>query len=346
MPPSPAATASDRLSKLFGDRFAGAWDVPTADGGVQPTVAVTGRTTRDVAAARAVVPGIDVVAAQHSLGALYAARDAALADLESAGTQAVGAGINVMANTVVVDVDPDGVTTDGLVQLESVAGRDETTVKVAEIELNNYPNATWGSERIYTPMPPNHVYGCTSGFAMTNAFGRFMTTAGHCFPGDGAPVLGSNGDNGPVAARVGTVVGWQGSNGRGDFAAWYNPNVDGYLNGANRKVKGAGSARVGETVCHRGATTAREVCGTVTTVGYRVGGEGVLDKWGVRRTMDGSFCYSAPTAEGDSGSGVYVPSAAGEAVARGILWGGTTDSKCATDIQRVLSTYSATIVVK
>lgn len=345
VPPSPAAGASDRLSRLFGDRFAGAWDVPTA-AGVQPTVAVTARTADDVAAAQSVVPGIEVVVARHSLAALYAARDAAIAELESAGVASVGAGINVMANTVVVDVDPGGLTTAGLEQLEAVAGRADTTVKVAEIELQNYPNATWGSERVWTPRPPNFIYGCTSGFAMANAFGRFMTTAGHCFPGDGAPVLGSSGDSGPAAARVGTSVGWQGSNGLGDFAAWYNSNVEGYLNGANRKVKGAGSARAGETVCLRGASTAREVCGTVTTVGYRVGGEGVLDDWGVRRAMDGSFCFAAPTAEGDSGSGVYVPSAAGEAVARGIFWGGTTDSKCATDIQRVLSAYSASIVVK
>jgi hypothetical protein len=337
-PPTPATVVSEELSTRFGARFAGSWDLPTRNG-MQPTVAVVDPTGADAEAAASVVRNVRVVDAKYSLDELEASHSEALNALERSDLEQWGVGVNVPSNRVVLYIDSD-IASDSPVadDLRALADTPEIVAETVEFQSLNYPNGTWGGERIWTS-----TAGCTTGFAMQNAGGKFMTSAAHCFTGNGQVVRGSHGDNGPSAAQIGTVVGFQPTGSvPGDFAAWYNGGVDAMINGTNRKVKGSENPVLFEqNVCFRGASSAAERCAGVSDVNLTVKADG--------RTFK-AFCIdfgSNPNAKsGDSGSAVYKASAANQARARGILTGRIGTKACSTPIGTVTSTYSASVLVK
>lgn len=169
---------------------------------------------------------------------------------------------------------------------------------------------------------------CTTGFAIQNAGGKFMVTAGHC-ANEGPRVRQVNA-NGATGGTIGTLVGI--NNGFGnDFAAYANGGVRGFQNagGYQQKVTGwvspAGAA--GGRACYNGSTTGY-TCGTIAGV------------FGDR------FCLAgAPNAAegGDSGSAVYTEPANGEVRIIGII--NTADS-CGTGVNRILDAYGATLVTE
>jgi hypothetical protein len=284
------------------------------------------------------VPGAQVVAAKYSLDELTRTEAELAKQLAATGLEEYAVGVNVPTNRAVVYLDSDSRVNDDVAEeLRAAAERDDVVVQTVKIAATNYPNGTWAGERIWTTGT-----GCTTGFAMSNAGGRFMTSAAHCFTGNGQTVLGSHSDSGPAAGAIGTVVGFQGTGSvPGDFAAWYNGGADAVINGANRIVKGAENPVWFEQgVCFRGASSGSERCAGVSDVNLLISSAG--------RTFR-AFCIDhggPPAIAGDSGSAVYRASAANEARARGIVSGTTGTKTCSTPIGTVTSTYAAGVLVK
>jgi hypothetical protein len=355
-PPVPQLTtaASAPLANVLGDRFAGAWDVPTATGS-QPTVAVKGRTASDIAAIRRIVPGAEVVDAKHSLIDLNRHRDEALALLDSLGSFSSHAILDAPRNAIELRVDlGDGVSGEAAAQISELAASDVVAVQTTTIRQLNYPNATWGGERFYSP-----TGACTTGFAIRNGFGNFMTSAAHCFSGQNVEVFGSNGPNGPrVTPAVSRVWTWEPlGQVRGDFAAWPSAGAEGYLNAANLRVRGWANPSWLEQVCFWGATSNRQKCSAVSATDVIVTQNHPVTEAFERRFP--GFCVRGFEAEqgigGDSGSAMYLrPTVAGETWARGIVSGSDPGNElvsgdaitCGTAIGTVLNAYGATLLVK
>ena len=344
--PPVASLASEGLATLLGDRFAGAWDVPTGPRTAVPTVAVVRPTEADRVAVRKLVgPTTDVVAAGHSIKELEATKAELLDKLGASGLDEFAVGVNVPTNTVSAYVDPEsGVSPELSSWLTSVADMSVVVMQTTSMGTAAYPSPVWSGQRLFVGTWTAGVYnGCTTGFAMQNSGGTFMTTAAHCAPNNGAPVFGSGGDGGPVGAQVGTIVGMMGTGAvPGDFAAFYLGGVEGYVNGASRKVKGAANpAWLEQGVCFRGASSATEKCAGVSDVNLTISTGG---------RQFSAFCINhgsgQPAVPGDSGAGVYRAQAAGEANARGIVSGYLGSKTCATPIGSVTGSYGASVLVK
>lgn len=105
-----------------------------------------------------------------------------------------------------------------------------------------------------------------------------------------------------------------------------------------RPVVGQGTAAVGDKVCMRGAASAKEVCGTVRSVGASLTYLNTAMSGLVRVTLEGG-----PLISGDSGAPVYKVGADGSAYAVGIavLSDGTF-----TSISAALSATGTALVTK
>ncbi|MCL2423977.1 MAG: S1 family peptidase, partial [Micrococcales bacterium] len=105
-----------------------------------------------------------------------------------------------------------------------------------------------------------------------------------------------------------------------------------------RPVVGQGTAAVGDRVCTRGASSAKEICGTVRSVGVSLTYLNTQVSGLVRVALEGG-----PLISGDSGAPVYKVGADGSAYAVGIavLSDGTF-----TSISAALSATGTTLVTK
>ncbi len=342
----PAATASAVFEQRFGDRYAGAWDRPAASGPV-PVVAVVDPTEADRRIASAVTgPSTEVVAARRSLAELRSLEAQVVATLDQMDPGDRAIGVSLPANSLVVYLDEEAVLApEGAAWVLDLAARADVAVQSVAMDRRNYPNPEWSGQRIFIPTgQPSQFNACTTGVAMRNALGNFMTTAAHCSNGDGRPVHGAVGDGAAgLGAQVSTIVGWQGQGTvPGDFAAFYYSPAVGFVYGANRSVKGARDPQwLEQNVCFRGATSASEKCAGVSDVNLLVASGG--------RTFR-AFCIDFGTRQGalggDSGSAMYQATAAGEANVRGVLWGTIGSRTCGTPVSVIASTYSASVLVK
>lgn len=346
-----------QLQGLFGGRFAGAWDVPIAPGRILPTVALVGANPDDAQRVSSLLGTTDVqiVNAHRSLRELEDLRTRVLAELDRAGIRESMVGVNVPANVVTVEVDVGSSVpawlADWLVALSNFPG---VSVRTAQIGLVDYPNPNVAGQRIWISNSGTTSTSCTSGFAMSNAFGRFMTTAAHCATGNGQTVRGASSDNGPPQGSYGTTIGWQprGTLAQpsivpGDFVAWYKSDASPFIYGPTRVVRSAAEPLWLEPdICFRGATSGGERCGGVSDVNVLL-----TDEQGRRYS---AFCIGMSQGTnarpGDSGAPIYRAIGSNQASARGVLTytivNSTSFRTCGTTIAAVTSTYNASVLTK
>lgn len=203
-----------------------------------------------------------------------------------------------------------------------------------------YPSGAYGGTRIWFRQSN---MGCTTAFALDTAFGRFMSTAGHC-GATNETVNSSLGPDGPVTATslgkfTGRILGPTGD--IGIFNTWAYGRQ--YVNfGDTWWVQGAEDPRVNEYVCFSGATTGSLSCGYVTKVNTTVTTN--IGKIGRQ------FCTNITARSGDSGAPIFtVASDANRnhlVRARGILSSGGTGLACGTMWSQIAASYNAAIVAE
>jgi hypothetical protein len=131
------------LQRAFGERFAGAWDVPIAHGVVLPTVALVGANPDDAQRVSALLATSDVqvVSAHRSLRDLEGLRDRVLAELGRSGISEYAVGINVPANVVTIAVDLNASIpawlSKWLIDLDSFPGLSVETTRIESVDDPN-----------------------------------------------------------------------------------------------------------------------------------------------------------------------------------------------------------------
>ena len=346
-PPNVAAPRAAELERLFGDRYAGAWDVATAPGIGLATVAVVDPTPADAELAARLLDTdeVQIVRATHSIQELEMKKRAVLEQLAVSGISEYMVGVNVPQNQLTVTVGgPDEVPEAVAQWLVDLSNTDGVSVKREEFRSTSYPNPNQAGQRIVI----NLSWYCTSGFGMSNAFGKFMTTAAHCATANGQAVSGATGDNGTPSGNYGSTTGWQpGGVVPGDFVAFYKSDATALTYGPVRTVKSAADPTwLEQNVCFRGATTSGERCAGVSDVNMAVSVSG----GGLTRQFS-AFCVDfalagGPPLPGDSGSPMYLGIGADQAAARGVLSGVIGTKGCGTPITSITSTYNATVLTK
>ncbi|MFG2848774.1 S1 family peptidase [Kitasatospora sp. NPDC048296] len=315
---SRAAEVRSTLTRVLGDRWAGAWvDGPQAD----LVVATT-----DASAARVITAhGGRATVVRHTLTALNRAKDA----LDRASAAAVPEAtplwyVDVRDNAVVVRSADDARTGAFLSQ----SGVDRSLVRVERATAAPRPLADLrGGDAYYI----DNAARCSIGFPVTQGGQPGFVSAGHC----GQP--GSN-----AAASDGSSIGtFQGSTFPGNDYSWVaagpdwtaQPQVNDYAGGAVT-VAGSSEQTIGGSVCRSGSTTGWH-CGTVeeqnATVNYQEG-----SVYGLTRT---NVCAEP----GDSG-GSFI---SGDQ-AQGVTSGGSGDCTSGGEtyfqpVNPILSTYGLTL---
>ncbi|MFF2145768.1 S1 family peptidase [Kitasatospora sp. NPDC058190] len=315
---SRAAEVRSALTRVLGDRWAGAWvDGPQAD----LVVATT-----DASAARAITAhGGRATVVRHTLTALNQAKDA----LDRASAAATPDAtplwyVDVRDNAVVVRSADDARTGAFL----SRSGVDRSLVRVERATAAPRPLADLRGGDAYDI---DNAARCSIGFPVTQGGQPGFVSAGHC----GQP--GSN-----ATASDGSSIGtFQGSTFPGNDYSWVaagpdwtaQPQVDDYA-GGTVTVAGSSEQTIGGSVCRSGSTTGWH-CGTVeeqnATVNYQEG-----SVYGLTRT---NVCAEP----GDSG-GSFI---SGDQ-AQGVTSGGSGDCTSGGEtyfqpVNPILSTYGLTL---
>ena len=188
--------------------------------------------------------------------------------------------------------------------------------------------------------------GCTTGFVVSNTYGLFGTTAGHCASnGVGSTVRAPDGsftdhvrlnlytsEAGPESDALLFSTNHIYNYGRAMRAVTSHPGVAGTF--------AEGTPNVGtQNICRVGAVSDNELCGTITRSSLRV--------WdGQRQPL--VWCFNRPNGGGDSGGPVYR-NESGKVRAAGLISGvAVLDgvvSTCYTHIYWLLAKSGSSIVL-
>lgn len=330
-----AASVEQRLRSHFGSRFGGVFDRPDP-GEYTLVVGATSATPADLDFVEGLGRTVELVEVDHAYVRLEALHTEVDRILRDSGVTALWA-LNPTRNVVEVDVSAlSELPPASATRLRELAALDEIVVREGfELEptAGSYPAPRWSGVRVGVGNA-----GCTTGFAIANGFGRFITTAGHC-GGVNSPVFETfnEGPNWTNAGQV-DVIRAQAFGGGFDHASFLMPNAEGRVwnGGAFYDVKGVQNAAwLDQGYCFRGATTMGERCAGVQSVGnFTTDG----------RTVTG-FCLGGVVAQrGDSGSGVYKQLGGPNVNAVGIMSGAGPDFSCAADMTTALAAMNSSIV--
>lgn len=365
-------TADDAARRVFGSRFAGLhyW----RGEGRRPVLAI-----HVVDATAADLPAVDRLLDSEPLRSVTTPVrliPARLSERElEQGARALapvprgriyGAGIDTMRNQVVVQTRPDGP-----LAAAAAAGRRTTPrrpsagerrlvrrlglpASAVRWETGSPPRTSgttlvtemtgiYGGTRIWIPkVGTNTDYGCTAGWAFTNRFGRFMTTAGHCGTLN-APVYRSIPGSGARGDQISNITTSDFNRTGGDVATYPAAFASArQFSGSDlRYVQAASSPQVGEWVCFQGASSQVLSCGSIAVVNYSY----VPAGWN-GATVGHQFCtdLQGPNASGDSGSAVWIPwfqNDQRKISLRGTLSAGGPGRICATDVATTLQQFAA-----
>lgn len=255
---------------------------------------------------------IEVRRVPHSLAALAAREDRLAKALGARGLTTNASMVDVLQNRVIVYAGPSTAAQiyDALPQLERMAGGAiEVVESDSEPSLDVNKDVALGYALVEGGQKITSGGGCTSGFAVQNGYGPFMLTAGHCVEGtktwyQGGAVLGVAStwqNSGSMDAGAITTHGY-----RNNWGRIHNTTKD----DAHPVTFGVTTHNLlNQTVCQTGYVTtgldglqnSSARCGTVTSVSYRPNA--------AFNATFGSATYMRN--HGDSGAGVYWPTAYG-----------------------------------
>jgi hypothetical protein len=230
---------------------------------------------------------------------------------------------------------------------------DDTAPAVPAISTtasSSYPDPNIGGFRFYFG-PTSKLFVCTSGFPVVNGFGYFTVTAGHCGPDVNTTIWSSDGE--PWASTITPydhtrLTKWNPSGTiAGDVSMFSIPSTLPVIRvspSQNRIIKGGEDPTILEgDICFRGASSAAERCGTVSTVNLVSVVEG--------RTFPAFCIYKLSAVGGDSGSPIYKKIDTTQARIRGLvsfIWDsdgdGAKDKTCGSPVSKVLSITASTLV--
>lgn len=349
----PDGEASSALEAVLGERFGGTWVDQDTGRRQVAMVRAEGEQLEDVSSLLG-LSDLDTVEVARSVQELEALK----AEVQKLGDRA---GINYMVGINVGDNVVDGVieveswSDDRIDELRDLIGRAEgaLVMKLGKI-TSLYSDTNVGDVRMYLQFSGGDEL-CTTGFAIGNGFGEFMTSAGHCSWGQtGISVYNSSGDGCCKSTLAGSVTL---SHNSVDVLAFWRASDPKVWNGSVYPwVRNGVNPQLGESVCYRGATSVVQQCGTVSRVNYSVSYQDFLGL-GPRYNY-AAFCVTGVVPQpGDSGSGIYryrsetldgVPTVD----AKGLLAigldvvGGTPTHTCGPTIGQVLSATNSQLLVK
>lgn len=304
----PDAEATAALVGVLGDRFSGTW-VDHETGRRQ--VAMVDRGAADGQRVRWVVgqESFDLVEVGRSLAELEELKAAAVKLAKDAGVGYM-IGVNQMENVVDGGIQAESWKDDGMAPLRRLVEGSRGALDLELGQINPmYPNTGVGGVRMWIGLPGGPS-PCSTGFGVSNAYGEFMTGAGHCSYGQ----TGFNVYNATSDSLTCCTAGLAGivnlSHPDIDVLGVLRPTEPQIWNGAvNTWIVGGSNPQMNEPVCYRGASAGVQQCGTISKVNYAVSYE---DAYGLGADYSYSaFCMSGTQANpmvpvgGDSGSAVY-----------------------------------------